>query len=263
VTGSSYAQLTVTALTGLVLGPLSASVVVNGGSSGTAVQVATVVGAPVLSGPTSTNVTRNSAELGGSVVSDGGATITERGVVYALTAVDADPKIGNAGVVKVTVPGTTGLFSTNVTGLLAHTGYSFKAYAINSVATTYTSVGSFTTTNPILDVDANGSYEGLNDGIILIRYMLGMTGPALTAGALGTGAQRTDPGDVESYLNQIKSMLDIDDNTEIDALTDGLMIVRRMLGTSGDALIAGAIGPNANRVLAKPIEEYIQTLMPD
>jgi hypothetical protein len=263
VTASSYTQLTVTSLAGVALGPLSASVVVNGGSSGAAVQVATVVGPPVISGPTSTNVTRSSAELGGFVVSDGGTVIAERGVVYAPTAVNADPKISGAGVVKVTVAGTTGLFSTNVTGLLANTGYSFKAYAINNVDATYTSVGSFTTTNPILDIDDNGSYEGLNDGIILIRYMLSMTGPALTDGALGTGAQRTDPGDVENYLNQIKSMLDIDDNTEVDALTDGLMIVRRMLGVSGGALISGAIGPNANRVVAKEIEDYIKILMPD
>jgi hypothetical protein len=50
---------------------------------------------------------------------------------------------------------------------------------------------------------------------------------------------------------------------QVDALTDGFMLVRYMLGMRGDALISGAIGPNANRVLAKEIEDYIKMLMPD
>ncbi|HWY85141.1 MAG TPA: IPT/TIG domain-containing protein, partial [Gemmataceae bacterium] len=43
VTSATTTQLTVTGLTGLVLGPLDASVAVSGISSGTAVQVATVI----------------------------------------------------------------------------------------------------------------------------------------------------------------------------------------------------------------------------
>ena len=63
------------------------------------------------------SVASNSATLGGSVFSDGGATITERGVVFARTAINANPLIGGTGVTKVPVAGTTGSFSTvNLSG---------------------------------------------------------------------------------------------------------------------------------------------------
>ena len=43
----------------------------------------------------------NTAELGGTVSLDGGAVITERGVIYALAAVNANPISEGNGVVKV------------------------------------------------------------------------------------------------------------------------------------------------------------------
>jgi hypothetical protein len=98
--------------------------------------------------PTSANVTDTSATLGGNVASDGGATITERGVVYAPTATNSDPQIGGTGVTKVATSGTTGIFTVDVTGLSPGTGYSFKAYATNSVGTSYTSAATFTTQAP-------------------------------------------------------------------------------------------------------------------
>jgi subtilisin-like proprotein convertase family protein len=105
-----------------------------------------IVVPPTVTVPTSTNLAANSATLGGNVASDGGAAITERGVVYALTALNADPQIGGANVVKATTTGTTGLFTVDVGGLLPSTAYSFKAYATNSQGTTYSApVATFTT----------------------------------------------------------------------------------------------------------------------
>jgi hypothetical protein len=100
---------------------------------------------PAVTTPTSANVTATSATLGGNVTSDGGAAVTERGVVYASTATNSDPQIGGTGVTKVTTSGTTGVFTVNVTGLSPNTGYTFKAYAINSGGTRYTSAATFTT----------------------------------------------------------------------------------------------------------------------
>ena len=101
--------------------------------------------APTVTTPTSASVTENSATLGGDVTADGGATVTERGIVYALTATNAGPEIGGTGVVKVAGTGTTGVFTVSATGLVANSGYSFKAYATNSKGTTYTSAGTFST----------------------------------------------------------------------------------------------------------------------
>ena len=43
---------------------------------------------------------------------------------------------------------------------------------------------------PLLDVDGNGKVEAVTDGLMLIRYLFGLRGPSLIAGAIGTGATR-------------------------------------------------------------------------
>ena len=146
VTAATTTQLTVTFSTlPTATGSLTANVTVFGGSSG-ATQVATIVSAPAVTTPTSASITASSATLGGNVTSDGGVVITERGVVYSVTSVNNNPLIGGASVTKVTSAGTTGVFTINASALTAGTGYSFKAYAINSVGTTYTTpVSTFTT----------------------------------------------------------------------------------------------------------------------
>ena len=50
------------------------------------------------------------------------------------------------------------------------------------------------------DVDANGAVEALTDGMLLIRYLLGVRGDALTAGALGNCASRTLAADIEAHI---------------------------------------------------------------
>lgn len=98
---------------------------------------------PTVVSPGATSITATSAILGANVSDDGGSVILERGVVYALTTANANPEIGGPGVVKVTVPGTTGAFSGTVSGLNNAVGYSFKAYAENAKGITYSSSGTF------------------------------------------------------------------------------------------------------------------------
>jgi hypothetical protein len=105
---------------------------------------------PVVSSNTTTSITSSGAALNGNVSSAGGATITERGFVYALSSDDSTPTVAEANgstVVKVVVSGTTGAFNKAITGLTANKTYSFIAYAINSVGTTESSVATFTTVN--------------------------------------------------------------------------------------------------------------------
>jgi hypothetical protein len=52
-----------------------------------------------------------------------------------------------------------------------------------------------------LDVDGNGNADALSDGIILLRYLFGIRGEALTEGALGPNATRNF-GDIEILLDQ-------------------------------------------------------------
>ena len=55
----------------------------------------------------------------------------------------------------------------------------------------------------------------------------------------------------------MNSILDVDGNGNIDALTDGLLIMRYAFGFRGDVLIDGAIGGGATRTSAADIEEYV------
>lgn len=48
---------------------------------------------------------------------------------------------------------------------------------------------------PRLDVDANNQSDALTDGVLIVRYLMGLNDPALTAGAVGPGATRSSTGD--------------------------------------------------------------------
>ena len=54
----------------------------------------------------------------------------------------------------------------------------------------------------MLDVDDNDDVELLEDGLLILRYLLGVRGDQLVSGALGEGAQRTDAGEIVDYLNE-------------------------------------------------------------
>lgn len=54
-----------------------------------------------------------------------------------------------------------------------------------------------------LDVDNNGVSEPSKDGVLIMRYLLGIRGSALTSGALGVGARRTQTTDIENYLGTL------------------------------------------------------------
>ncbi len=85
----------------------------------------------------------SSATLGGEVTSDGGVSVTERGVVYST--IDATPTIGEIGVTQDQNGDGTGIFSKSTSGLTAGTLYYVCAYATNTAGTSYGSQVSFTT----------------------------------------------------------------------------------------------------------------------
>ncbi|MCL2649466.1 MAG: DUF1566 domain-containing protein [Candidatus Azobacteroides sp.] len=97
---------------------------------------------PVLTTSQATNITVNSATLGGNISNVGVPAYTERGVCYSTSS---NPTISNT---KIAVSGSgTGSYTANATGLLANTTYYVRAYATNTAGPTYGSQVSFTTTN--------------------------------------------------------------------------------------------------------------------
>ncbi len=106
---------------------------------------------PTVTTSTSPSVlTATAATLGGNVTATGGQNITANGIVYALTTTNNNPSIGGGtGVVQLatTSPGTgTGAFSDATSAALSvNAQYSYKAYATNSVGTSYGSAVTFYT----------------------------------------------------------------------------------------------------------------------
>jgi hypothetical protein len=119
-----------------------------------------------------------------------------------------------------------------------------------------------------LDVDRSVSstqYHAHTDGLLIVRYLSGMTGSALTQGALGSTATRTDSVAIKAHLDAIRAKLDIDGDGSFDPKTDGLLILRYLLGMRGTSLTANALATAPQvptRTLPVDIEAYIQGLMP-
>ena len=112
------------------------------------------------------------------------------------------------------------------------------------------------------DIDGNGHYDALTDGLLIVRYLFGVRGPALVAGALGAGATRNSATAIETYLGGLGAALDVDGNNVVDALTDCVLLLRRMFGITGPSLIAGTIGANATRTTAPAVTTYMDGFQP-
>ena len=94
---------------------------------------------PTLTTTAMSSITQTTAVSGGNILSNGGGSITGRGVCWALTA---NPTISNS----VTTDGTgIGSFPSNLTGLQPGVTYHVRAYAVNSAGTSYGNDVTFTT----------------------------------------------------------------------------------------------------------------------
>ena len=108
-----------------------------------------------------------------------------------------------------------------------------------------------------LNADANNTIESSTDALLILRYLLGYRGDTLTNGALGANPTRTGAA-LETYLASLN--LDVDGDGQAHAMTDGLLILRAMLGLSGNALTAGAVNTSSPTVRnAQQILTWIET----
>jgi hypothetical protein len=102
--------------------------------------------APIVSTTIVTAVSSTTATSGGTVTDDGGATVTDRGICWGTSV---DPiKTGNHAHSGTGV----GAFSANITGLTKNTTYHVRAWATNSVGTSYGSDIQFKTVNYLIVV---------------------------------------------------------------------------------------------------------------
>ncbi|MEI6050132.1 MAG: fibrobacter succinogenes major paralogous domain-containing protein [Bacteroidota bacterium] len=95
-------------------------------------------------------VTTTSAVGGGNISTDGGATVTARGVCWSTSAI---PTIDNS---KTTDGIGPGLYTSSISGLTPNTAYHIRAYAINNVGTAYgDEIILKTFTGTVTDIDEN------------------------------------------------------------------------------------------------------------
>lgn len=112
-----------------------------------------------------------------------------------------------------------------------------------------------------IDIDGNEQFDALTDGLLLLRSMFGISGEPLIAGAVAGDAVYNQAEDLESRIASLGNRLDVDNNGAVDALTDGLIILRYLFGLTDNALVNGVIADDATRVTATDIQSYIEILI--
>ncbi len=116
----------------------------------------TLTTATVITSPVSL-ITSTAAGSGGNITSDGGVTVTARGICWSTTI---PPVIDQPGTFKTTNGTGTGSFTSQMTGLAPVTTYYVRAYATSAQGTSYGNLEVFTTL-PVPPVVSNLMVETL------------------------------------------------------------------------------------------------------
>ncbi|NIM17577.1 MAG: hypothetical protein GTO45_36650 [Candidatus Aminicenantes bacterium] len=132
-------------------------------TTGTAITTPTVITDSVSA------ITSNSAVCGGNVTSDGGTAVTARGVCWSTSS---NPTISHT---KTTNGSGTGSFTSTITGLNPGTTYHVRAYATNSLGTSYGSDREFKTSlshqgERMLIIDLDGNNNSAADIQNAVKY---------------------------------------------------------------------------------------------
>jgi endoglucanase Acf2 len=106
------------------------------------------------------------------------------------------------------------------------------------------------------DMDGNDNIDALTDGLLLLRHTFELRGDALIDSAMATDSPMS-PAQVEQRIVDAYAISDIDGSGEVDALTDGLILLRYLFELRGEALIGSAVAENASRASSSDIEQYI------
>ena len=186
------------------------------------------------------NVVVNAAS---QTVTFGAAPTIPKNTTGTVSATSTNPNSGNSIVFTSATPSVCSVSGNVVTGIDA----GICVIAANQAGNTNFNAAAPVTQNITigvalcrLDVDGDGTHSALIDGQLLIRHLLGITGPSLVVAipAFPLSAQRTTDGVISRYLNTLD--LDIDGSGGAPlAATDGMIVLRAMLGFSGAAVTAG------------------------
>ena len=83
------------------------------------------------------------------------------------------------------------------------------------------------------DVDKNAEIDALTDGLLILRYSFGLNSESLTNDAVASNSPLSTT-EVITSITETMTIADVDGNGEVDALTDGLLILRYLFGLRGE-----------------------------
>lgn len=200
-TGSGFFTSTITGLAGCGTTVYIRAYATNSTGTGYGNLSSVTTGlSPVVNTSAVSNIDFYSATCGGTIVDDGGCTLTDKGICWNY---QPNPTISNN---KISAGSGSEDFSLDITGLYANRTYYVKAYATNSKGTTYGPEVVFTTATPstpyigqnyaggiVFYLDASGEH-----GLVCAPTdqsswaVWGCAGTDVTTGTeLGTGAGNT------------------------------------------------------------------------
>jgi len=212
----------------------------------------TILGVPTVTAPSASSVLSTSATLGANVTSNGGATLTDRGTCWDLTAAPTANCVaeGSTG---------TGVFTQARTGLSEGSLIYYRGYATNPAATGYSSDGTIytepTQSNTL-------SFSAVTSSAMTINWATGSAGNAAQVIVLmkSGSAVNSDPVDGTTYAANAAF-------GSGSLLTPGNYVVYKGTGTSVDvtglttsttyyvkvyAFAAGASGTENYNIVSPP-----------
>ena len=167
-------------------------------------QIMTTNGLPVLTTTPVSDITINTATIGGEVTDNGGFSVTARGVCWST---GNNPSLAD----EHTSNGSgTGRFTNHLTGLSANTKYYVRSFATNSEGKVYGNELSFTTyqTNAITDYDGNyyniitiGNQVWMAENLRVTHYPDGTPIPLETHNTLWSNLKDNNTDDAFCYYN--------------------------------------------------------------
>lgn len=111
------------------------------------------------------------------------------------------------------------------------------------------------------DLDGDGTADALTDGLLFLRSNFELIGDSLFENATSLESVLSNE-QITQNISDLHQIADIDDNGEVDALTDALTLLRYLFELRGDSLISDAVALDANRTNVSEIESYIESHMP-
>jgi hypothetical protein len=130
-------------------------------------------------------------------------------------------------------------------------GYAFQADSedINVISATY-------------DFDGNGNYDALSDGLLLVRYAFGLRGDRLVNNQVIADNSPLTHQEIEAKIEEGQEISDIDGNGNVDALSDGLLLLRHLFGFTGESLVDSVVHSNGSRQTHEEVTAYMNGFMP-